>query len=59
MQYFYGKLDLSRLINVPNFNQKSISVQYLSKELKKSNYLGYPYTNRIPVKNVFDNFFFH
>ncbi len=59
MQYYYGKLDLSRLINVQNFNKKSTAVQYLSKDLKKSNYLGYPYTNRIPVKNVFDNFFFH
>ena len=59
MQFYYGKLDLSKLVNVPNFNKKSTAVQYLSKELKKSNYLGYPYTNRIPVKNVFNNFFFH
>ena len=59
MQYFYGRLDISKIIKVPDFNKKSIAVQYLSKELKKSNYLGYPYTNRIPVKNVFDNFFFH
>ena len=59
MKYYYGKLDLSSIIGVSNYNKKSKAVKYLNKTLKKSNYLGYPYTNKIPVKNVFDNFFFH
>ena len=57
MKYYYGKLDLSSIIGVSNYNKKSKAVKYLNKTLKKSNYLGYPYTNKIPVKNVFDNFF--
>lgn len=59
MKYYYGKLDLTKLIGTSNHNKKRKAVKYLNKTLKKSNYLGYPYSNIIPVDNVFNNFFFH
>ena len=59
MYYYLGKFDLSQIFPVPNYNKKKTAIKYLNKKFNKSNYFGYPYTNKEHFDNIFDNFYFH
>ena len=54
LDYFFGKFNLSK-IYTHNFNKKSVAVKYLSKNLKKSNHLGFPISNIYYWDNKFSN----
>ena len=55
LDFYFGKFNVSK-IRINNYNQKKNAIKYLSKELKKSNHLGFPIIANKFLKNKFDNY---